>query len=49
MQEVLLRGLDAISFKVISSLGWTIEEIRELLIHVQREVKDPLFQAYMNM
>ncbi len=48
-QEVLLTGLDAISFRVISALGWNIDEIRVFLAQVRNNIKDPSLHAYMNM
>lgn len=49
MREVLFNGLDAISFKVIGSLGWTVDEIRVFLAQVRNDIRDPSIHAYMNM
>lgn len=48
-QEDLLTGLEAISLKVLSLLGWTPEEIQVLLVDVRKDLRDTNIHAFINM
>jgi hypothetical protein len=48
-QEDLLSGLEAISFKVMAAVGWSVEEIKEFLPGVKKDFKDPSIHAYLPM
>jgi hypothetical protein len=47
--EDLSNGLEAISFKVLGVLGWTIDEINPFLELVRKELRDPNIHCYCNM
>ncbi|KAK0636120.1 S-adenosyl-L-methionine-dependent methyltransferase [Bombardia bombarda] len=47
--EDLLNGLEGLSLKVIGALGWSADEIRDFLVDVRRDIKDPSLHAYMRM
>jgi hypothetical protein len=48
-QANLLNGLEGISFKVMSAMGWSAEEIQAFLPRVRRDVKDSSIHAYLSM
>ncbi|KAH8896043.1 S-adenosyl-L-methionine-dependent methyltransferase [Thozetella sp. PMI_491] len=49
MQQVILDGLHGISFKVITALGWSAEEIKLFLDDVRKELTSPSVHTYMNI
>jgi hypothetical protein len=48
-QADLLQGLEAISLKVMVLMGWEADKVREFLVDVRKDVKDPNIHAYLSM
>jgi hypothetical protein len=48
-QEDALSSLEALSLKVIGSIGWSAEEIRNFLIDVRRDIKDISIHCFIPM
>jgi hypothetical protein len=48
-QADMLNGLEGISLKVIGILGWTADEIRDLLPGVRKDLQDTSITAYVPM
>ncbi len=48
-QEDIHGGVEAISFRVLSRLGWSAEKIKEFLDEVRKDVRDTSIHAYLNM
>jgi len=44
-----LNGAEGMSLKVIGSLGWTAEEIRELVVEVKKDMQDPNITSYTDV
>ncbi len=49
VQEDILSGIEGISFKVLGSIGWSIDETRVFLAKVKRDIKDTSIHAYIDM
>jgi hypothetical protein len=45
-QADLLNGLDGMSLKLMGSLGWSADEIKEFLIGVKEDVKNTTIHGY---
>jgi hypothetical protein len=48
-QQDVLNGIEGMSLKVMGSLGWTAEQIREFLVDVRKDINDPAMTAYTNV
>lgn len=48
-QEDLLRGIEGLSLKIMSVLGWKADDIREFLVKVREDLKNKDMHAYMSM
>lgn len=48
-QTDLLNGLEGLSLKVMGSMGWSAEEVKEYLVDVRRDVKDTKVHCYCPM
>jgi hypothetical protein len=48
-QENTLRGLEALSLKVMGSIGWSAEEVQVFLTDVRSDVKNTSIHAFLPM
>ena len=48
-QADLLNGLEGLSFKVMGSMGWSAEDIKEFLVGVRKDVLDTKVHCYCPM
>ncbi len=48
-RQNLLNGVEGMSLKVIGSLGWTPEKIRELVAEVKKDMQDPNIHSYADV
>jgi hypothetical protein len=48
-QADFLSGLEGLSLKVMGSMGYSADEVREFLVGVKKDVKDPSVHCYCPM
>jgi SAM-dependent methyltransferase len=48
-QEDLLQGIEGMSLKVMTLLGWKADDIREFLVKVKEDVKNKDIHAYLSI
>jgi hypothetical protein len=49
VRQNFLNGAEGMSLKVIGSLGWTAEQIRELVVEVKKDMQDPNITSYTDV
>jgi hypothetical protein len=48
-QAIFLNGLEGMSLKILGSMGWSADEIKELLVEVRSDTKNTAVYCYSPM
>ena len=48
-QEDFLSGLEGLSLKIMGSMGYSADEVREMLVGVRKDIKDTAVHCYCPM